>query len=128
MLVAATSPDGRFPGVARAIGEDALSELVDELQRRDRGYLELHHEGAEWPMLAVGHAGNRAVIHLFDSPDSVSLLQGARTASATTVDVLIMDELATFGSDFAVQLETAHEVIHQFARGSLPETLVWIRL
>ncbi|KQR12118.1 hypothetical protein [Cellulomonas sp. Leaf334] len=77
VLVAATSPDGRFLGVARALSEDALSDLMDELHRRDRGYLEIHHKGAEWPMLAVGHAGNRAVLHLFDSPGSVSLLQGA---------------------------------------------------
>src|SRR4051794_35400492 len=107
MRVAATSPEGLFIGVAHDTTEEALSELMDELQRRGQGYFEIHEAGAAWPTLAVGLAGPRAVIHLFENADSVSLLQSAGPSSAQAVDVPIMDELATFDSAFALSLETA---------------------
>ena len=128
LLVAATSPEGRFAGLATPASEDALSELLDEFQRRGQGYLEVMDALAEWPMLAVGLAGNLAVIHLFESPSSVCLLQGARSVPIEAVVVPIMDELATFDSAFAVSLDTARLVVQQFARRSLPHTLVWHRL
>jgi len=128
LLVAATTPEGRFAGVRSPLSPDALSDLLDELQRRGQGYVEVHDAGAAWPMLAVGLIGNRAVIHLFESADMVSLLQGSGPVPAAAIDVPIMDEMVTFGGFFAVSLETAKVVVQRFARGSLPDGLVWHRL
>ena len=128
LLVAATSPEGRFAGVESPLSPDALSDLLNELQRRGQGYVEVHDARAAWPMLAVGLSGNRAVIHLFKSADSVSLLRGAGPIPGAAIDVLIMDEIATFDGSFAVSLETARVVVQQFARRSLPDGLVWHRL
>jgi hypothetical protein len=128
LLVVATSPVGRFTRVERPLSPDALSDLLDELQHRGQGYVEVHDARAAWPMLAVGLSGDRAVIHLFESADSVSLLQESGPTPGAAIDVLIMDEIATFDGSFAVSVETARVVVQHFARGSIPDGLVWHRL
>lgn len=128
LLVAATTPDGRFAGVESPLSPGALSDLLDELVDRGRGYVEVRDGRATWPMLAVGRSGNRAVIHLFESADSVALLQEAGPTSLAAIDVPIMDEMVTFDGSFAVSLDKARLVAQQFASGSLPDGLVWHRL
>lgn len=128
VMVAATSPEGQFSGFEGPASEHALERLLDDLQRRGQGYLEIRHSGAEWPCLTVGLAGTSAVIHLFDSPDSVSLLEGDGSGSAEAVEVPIMDTSATFDGAFALSLPAARQVVQEFARGSLPDATRWQRL
>ncbi len=130
LSVAATSPDGRFVGVAHGTTEEALSDLMDELQHRGMGYFELQDAAAMCRCSRWALRGTQAVIHLFfEDADSVSLLQGAGASSPPqAVDVPIMGELATFDGAFALSLDTARQVVQDFVRGSLPDALVWRRL
>jgi hypothetical protein len=128
LMVAATSTDGRFSGLEGPASESALERLLDELERRGDGYLEIRHSDAQWPCLTVGLAGSQAVIHLFGSPDSVSLLQGDVADAPEVVEVPIMDASAAFDETFALSLASARHVVQEFARGSVPDSPRWHRL
>jgi len=131
LIVAVTTPAGQFSGVAAPMGVEALLDLLEELQLRGQGYLEISRRDSDYPMLAVGLSGKHAVIHLFEAQDAVSLLQGDGTVVSEVVEVPIMGELAPFDGVFAVSVEDVRPVVEQFARGGLLSNFlgaVWCRL
>lgn len=113
-MVAATTLDGRFPGIAVPLVEDEVLDLLGALRERGRGYLEISHQYVDWPMLAVGVEGETAVVHHFVAPESVSLLKAAGPAADGTVEVPIMGEWVSFDRSYAVSWETACVVVEHF--------------
>ena len=127
-MVAASSPLGRFSGVATAVSEHSLLDLFEQLRLRGQGYLEVSWQGSEYPMLAVGLSGMHAVIHLFERQDSVCLLQGDGSSTSEIVEVQIINELASFEGVFAVSVDNVQPILEQFANGELPQHVVRIPL
>ena len=79
-------------------------------------------------MLAVGFSGIHAVIHLFEHQDSVCLIQGDGTSTSETVEVHIINELASFESVFAVSVANVPPILEQFANGELPQHVARVPL
>ena len=82
------------------------SELRDlvrafrELRTSGRGHLEVNLPDSLYPYLTLSFLGDHAVIHLFTSEESVSLLVGDGSVSPEgQFDVPVMDELGTFTGD-----------------------------
>lgn len=120
-----TSPEsGRFtPGERRSELRD-LTDDFNELRSRGRGYLEVRLPDGAFPQLTLSFRDDHAIIHLFTNEESVSLLVGDGTVPPeTTVDVLIMDDLAAFTGDFVLSVDHAWDVVRDFVRTEAIEGL-----
>ncbi|WP_307180145.1 hypothetical protein [Streptomyces canus] len=74
--------------------------------------------------MTLSFLGDHAVIHLFTSEDSVSLLVGDGSVSPEgEVDVPVMDELGTFTGDFVMGVDRAWDVMENFVRAGAVEGL-----
>ncbi|MFE7853814.1 hypothetical protein [Streptomyces sp. NPDC057403] len=122
---AATAPEsGRFCAVERCSDMPELTDRFGELRSRGGGYLEVRLPDAEFPLLALGFQGDRAVLHLFDADDTVFLLAGDGTAAADTVlDVPVMDDLAAFSGDVILAVDRAWDLVCRFVATGAPGRL-----
>ncbi|MDH6221672.1 hypothetical protein [Streptomyces pseudovenezuelae] len=104
-----------------------LSDLVDafrELRGSGRGHLEVNLPDSLYPYLTLSFLDDHAVVHLFTSEDSVSLLVGDGSVSPEgQVDVPVMDDLGTFTGDFVMRVDRAWDVIENFVRAGTVEGL-----
>lgn len=124
-LVAATSVEsGRFRAVEMPTTFDALAQLFDQLTGVGQGYLEVRSTDHEFPLISLGFRHGCAVIHCASNPERMSLLCGdGSVAERDTVEVPIMDDLATFSGDFVVSAARARGVLLTFVRGADPSSL-----
>lgn len=115
---AATSPEsGWFRAGETCSGAAELADRLNALRDRGQGYLEVWLQGREFPMLTLGFQGSRAVMHLFEGADRVSLLVGDGTAAVDDmVDVPIMDEPAAFTGEFVLGVDRAWALVRDFIR------------
>ncbi|MFD4562829.1 hypothetical protein ACFWP5_52530 [Streptomyces sp. NPDC058469] len=120
-----TSPEsGQFrPSETRSELRD-LTDAINELRSLGHGYLEARLPNNAFPQLTMGFRDDHAIIHLFTTEESVSLLLGDGTLpSEVTVDVPIIDELSTFTGDFVLSVDHAWDVVQNFVQTGLSETL-----
>ena len=119
-LVAATSVEtGRFAVIERSVDRDELIRLVDQLSSMDEGYLEVHPLSNAYPTLLVGFGRRCAVVQCMSSADSMALLMGdGSVVGAELVDVLIMDDLASYTGEYVMACARAREVLLKFAEGA----------
>ncbi|MET9122552.1 hypothetical protein [Streptomyces sp. NPDC004528] len=122
---AATSPEsGRFTSTEEPSVVRELSERLSELRSRGQGYIEVRLPNLEFPTLMLGFRGDHAVVHLLSAPERMSLLAGDGTLpSHAEVEVPIMDELALFTGDFVMRVDRAEDLLHQFIRTGVADTL-----
>ncbi|MEU9391885.1 hypothetical protein AB0D86_18015 [Streptomyces sp. NPDC048324] len=122
---AATAPEsGRFCAVERCSDMSELTEHFGALRSRGRGYLEVRLPDAEFPLLALGFQGGRAVLHLFDADDTVFLLAGDGTRAADALlHVPVMDDLAAFSGDFVLAVDRAWDLVRRFVATGAPGPL-----
>lgn len=121
-LVSATSVEsGRFQAVERAIDRDDLLQLVDQLTGIGQGYLELRSAEHEFPVLTVGFRRGFAVIQCASTPDQTALLHGdGSIPPGETIDVPIVDELATFTGEFVLTVGRARKALEDFTESGNP--------
>ncbi|WP_371799007.1 hypothetical protein OG963_14315 [Streptomyces sp. NBC_01707] len=126
-----TSPEsGVFhPGERRSELRD-LTDEFNELRSHGQGYLEVRLPDNEFPQLTLGFQSDHAIIHLFTSEESMSLLSGDGTVSSeVTIDVPIMSEMSTFTGDFVLSVDHACDVVRNFVRtGAFEELGEWCEL
>ncbi|MFE5812939.1 hypothetical protein [Streptomyces sp. NPDC056479] len=80
--------------------------------------------GSEFPQLTLGFQGDQAVIHLFDDPETSSLLVGDGTVGADgVVEVPVMDDLAAFSGDFVLTVDRAWALVGNFIQTGVPGDL-----
>lgn len=119
-LVAATSVEtGRFASAEQSVHLDDLIRLVNRLAAMDHGYVEVRLVGDDFPALLVGFRKGFAVVHCMSGPESTALLMGdGSVAGSELVDVLIMDDLATFTGEYVLESARARDVLLKFADGA----------
>ncbi|TCC54386.1 hypothetical protein E0H73_38700 [Kribbella pittospori] len=119
-LVAATSVEtGRFAATEQLVDRDDLVRLVDELSTIDQGYVEVRRADDDFPALLVGFRMGFAVVQCMSGPESIALLTGdGSVVGSDLVDVLIMDDLATFSGDYVLESARARDVLRKFADGA----------
>lgn len=119
-LVAATSVDtGRFTATEQSVDRDDLVRLVDQLSTIDQGYLEVRLVDDDFPALLIGFRKGFAVVQCMSGPESMTLLTGdGSVVGSELVDVLIMDDLATFTGEYVVESARARDVLLRFAEGA----------
>ncbi|MER6290617.1 hypothetical protein [Streptomyces sviceus] len=101
-----------------------LLSAFRELRASGRGHLEVNLLDSLYPYLTLSFLGDHAVIHLFTSEESISLLVGDGSVSPDgEVDVPVMDELATFTGDFVMGVDCAWDVMENFVRAGTVEGL-----
>ncbi|MET9817713.1 hypothetical protein [Streptomyces sp. NPDC006355] len=115
---------GRFNPVEKHSDLSDLAREFNELRSRGRGYLEVRTPDHEFPQLTLSFSDDHAVIHLFANEASVYLLAGDGAMPAeVTVDVPVMDDLATFSGDFVLDVDHAWEVVQNFTQTQRIEEL-----
>ncbi|GGV90126.1 hypothetical protein [Streptomyces massasporeus] len=115
---------GRFNPVEKHSDLRDLAREFNELRSHGRGYLEVRMPDGEFPQLTLSFSDDQAVIHLFANEESVSLLAGdGATPAEVTVDVPVMDDLATFTGDFVLDVDHAWEVVQNFTQTQRLEDL-----
>nr|WP_203644481.1 hypothetical protein [Streptomyces sp. SID14478] len=122
---------GWFSGLERHSTVQDLEAHIKALRTGfDQGYLEIRRPDGDLPYLALGFKADRAVLHLFDNSGGVSLRVGDDPAAADAeVEVLIMDELHAFTGDFALFVDRAWSIVHDFAQtGTCGELGDWYEL
>jgi hypothetical protein len=109
---------GRFVAEERRTGLGELRDQVDALRRsRGEGYLEVRLPDREFPVVTLGFRGERAVLHVFEDAETVSLHPGDGTTPAdAVVEVPVMDEPAVFSGDMASSLDAAWSLLHRLLR------------
>jgi hypothetical protein len=121
-LVSATSIEtGRFAAAERPVSRADLIRLIDQLSggRQQQGYLEVRPAGDEFPVLLVGFRGGLAVVQRMLDSESMSILGGdGSVAGSDSIDILIMDDLATFTGEYVLGLQRAQEGVLQFLDGA----------
>jgi hypothetical protein len=124
-VVAATSIEsGRFQATERAVDLGCLLRLFDRLMGMGQGYVEVRSVEDEFPLVTVGFRGERAVVHCAFGSDQMALLRGdGSVGSGETVEVPILDELATFSGDFVLDTAGVREVLRTFVEGAGPASL-----
>lgn len=106
---------GRFSALERSSTVSELTAHFNELRSRGRGHLEVRLTDREFPWLAMGFQGNQAVIHLFDEAGGSALLAGDDSSAVdATVDVPVMDDLASFSGDFVLTVDRAWALMLAF--------------
>lgn len=115
---------------ARFDSTERRSELHDvvsafrELRATGQGHLEVNLPDSPYPYLTLSFLGDHAVIHLFTSEGSVSLLVGDGSVSPEgEVDVPVMDDLGTFTGDFVMGVDRAWDFTENFVRAGTVEGL-----
>ncbi|MFJ8051406.1 hypothetical protein [Streptomyces luteogriseus] len=121
---------GRFNPVEKRSDLSDLAREFNELRSHGRGYLEVRMPDSEFPQLTLSFSGDKAVIHLFTGEASVSLLAGDGAYPAeVTVDVPVMDDLATFTGNFVLGIDHAWEIVQNFAQAQrIEESGEWCEL
>jgi hypothetical protein len=124
-LVAATSVEtGRFAPDQQSVDRDDLIRLVDQLSAIDQGYVEVRLVDDNFPALLVGFRKGHAVVHCMSAPESMALLTGdGSVAGSESVDVLVMDDLATFTGAYVLESARARDVLLKFVDGADPGSL-----
>jgi hypothetical protein len=124
-VVAATAIEsGHFHAVERPVDPDNLLRLFDQLVGIEQGYLEVRSTGHEFPLITVGLRDGFAVIHCASASDQMALLLGdGSVPPEETVQVPIMDELATFTGGFVLNAARARKVLEDFVDSGNPATL-----
>ncbi|MFJ4467495.1 hypothetical protein ACIP2X_08375 [Streptomyces sp. NPDC089424] len=115
---AATSPEsGLFHPVERGSEVKDLADRFNELRSRGQGYVEVWSPNREFPVLILAFRDDHAVVHLMSDAERVSLLVGDGTVpSSAEVEVPIMDDLAAFTGDFALHIDRAWDLLHDFTQ------------
>ena len=124
---AATSPEsGRFVPTERS-GSDGLTARFEELRAHGQGHLEVR--AADEPStLTLGFKGPSAVIQRMSDDGTMSLLV-ANPPGGENVEVLVMDELVEFTTDFVLDLDQAWRNIEEFVRtGDANQVGEWCEL
>lgn len=118
-LVASTSlGTGRFVPTERAVDRNAVAVLIDHLSSADQGYIEVRRHGADFPALLVGFRFGLAVVHCMSAPESMLLLAGdGSVPGSDLVEVLIMDDLASFTGEYVMESGRARDVVLRFLKG-----------
>lgn len=119
-LVAATSLEtGRFVSAELSVDRDDLVALIDRLSMIEQAYVEVRLANDEFPALLVGLRRGIAVVQCMSGPESMALLAGdGSSAASEVVDVLIMDELATFTGEYVRGSARARDVVVKFVDGA----------
>lgn len=115
---------GWFSAVERCSDVGELANHLEELRSRGQGHLEVRLPGSEFPLLTLGFRGDQAVLHLFDDAERSFLLVGDGTVPAdAVVEVPVMDDLAAFSGDFALNVDRAWALVHTFIWTGAPAEL-----
>lgn len=119
-LVAATSVEtGRFAPTEQSVDRDDLIRLVDQMSAIDQGYVEVRLLDDHFPALLVGFRKGLAVVQCMSDPESMALLTGdGSVGGSELVDVLIMDDLATFTGEYVLESARARDVLLKFVDGA----------
>ncbi|MEV6667607.1 hypothetical protein [Streptomyces nigra] len=125
-----TQESGRFSSNERSSEARELIDSFNALRSRGQGYVEVRLSGKEFPQLTLGFRGDKAVIHLFESEESVSLLVGDGVMSSSeTLEVPIMDDVVSFSGDFVVGVDDGWEIVLRFiTTGTVENTREWCEL
>ncbi|WP_328502157.1 hypothetical protein OG828_22805 [Streptomyces sp. NBC_00457] len=101
-----------------------LTGDFNELRSRGQGHLEFRLTDSEFPQLTLSFRDDHAIIHLFTSEETVSLLAGDGTVPPdATADVPIMDELSVFTGEFVLSVDRAWDIVQNFVRTGVFEEL-----
>ena len=93
--------------------------MLDGVEAKDVGYVEISHGDRDFPMLAVSIAEGRGVVHQLASDTASMLLSGdGSVPPSTLVELPVMDGPAVFTGGFVLSAESACEVVRSFARGA----------
>lgn len=124
-VVAATSIESaRFDAMERSVDVDDLLRLFDQLTGIGQGYLEVRSPDGEFPIVMMGFRDGYAVIHCASTDGQTALLYGDGSVAADdTIEVPILDELATFTGDFVLDTTAARTAIEDFVRNGDPASL-----
>jgi hypothetical protein len=119
-FVAATSVEtGRFAPTEQPVDRDDLIRLVDQISAIDQGYVEVRLLDDDFPALLVGFRKGFAVVQCMSDPESMTLLTGdGSVGGSELVDVLIMDDLATFTGEYVLESARARDVLLKFVDGA----------
>lgn len=122
---AATSPEsGLFHPVERRSEMKDLTDRFNDLRSRGQGYVEVRSPDREFPVLILAFRDDHAVIHLMTDTEQTSLLAGDGTVpSAAEIEVPVMDDLAPFTGDFALDIDRAWGLVHDFTQTRATDSL-----
>jgi hypothetical protein len=106
---------------------DDLRARVRALRTRGEGYLAITQRGGLYPALFVGFRGEHAVVDLQSDDETVFLLHGdGSVPDEEEVDVLNIEEAATFTGHVVMTLDHALELVEEFVHtgsvGNHPRT------
>ncbi|MGW1728943.1 hypothetical protein ACWCQK_39555 [Streptomyces sp. NPDC002306] len=119
-----SAQSARFDSTERHSELHDLVSAFRELRASGQGHLEVNFPDSLYPYLTLSFLGDHAVIHLFTSEGSVSLLHGDGSVSPEgEVDVPVMDDLGTFTGDFVMGVDRAWDVTENFVRAGTVEGL-----
>ena len=123
-VVVATSVESGFARTEQSVGRGDLVRMVDHLTAIDQGYVEVRLVDDEFPVLLVGFRRGFAVVQFMADRESMALLTGdGSVADSESVDVLIMDDLATYTGEYVLASARARDVLLEFADGADPRSL-----
>jgi hypothetical protein len=119
VFAAASLETGRFAPAEQSVDRDGLIRLVNQLSVIDQGYVEVRRVDDVFPAILVGFRKGLAVVQCMSGPESMALLTGdGSVAGSELVDVLIMDDLATFTGEYVLASARARDVLLKFADGA----------
>lgn len=124
---ATSTASGRFVSTERRSSLNEVSERFDQLRADGQGYLEVRMPDRDFPVLALGFRKGRAVIHLMQDPDQISLLTGGGSVPRESlVEIQAMDDLVEFTGDFVLGIDSACTLVQEFLRtGETTELGEW---
>lgn len=128
---AATDPtSGRYSGLYATTEFRELEDRLDQLRARDEGYLEVARVGSDYPTFLLGFRGDHAVLYRLNNAESMLAHVGDGSVSdSSVVTVRIMDEVNEIDGQFALSLETAWNLVKEFARtGATGSEADWLQL
>jgi hypothetical protein len=113
-----TTEDGSFRAVESETSEEELTRHLDALRSVGKGYVEVRHPDAAHPVVTLGFTGDRAVVQVFRTADTMLVLVGdGSVPSEQLVSVPVMDEDAPFTGELVSSTDRAWSVVSAFMSG-----------
>jgi hypothetical protein len=127
----ATKPASR--GVLRRSDVPSFLARVEALRQEGAGYVEGSRADTPFPALALSFSNGYGAVHQFASEDTILLLRGDGSLSATEdVELPVQDDFTTFTGNFVLLSDRAWDAVKAFVDEAPAETLgnwtkLWLR-